>query len=99
MPMTETTRQILSVVSHMMFMTAVTSIALASCEAEGISRLHKAFTGVVALGISALCFYSLVAHPRFSISIDHACGAVAGANVIALWAVHLATRRRTPAVN
>lgn len=97
--MTDTLRQFLSVTGYMMLMTAVTSIALVSEEQEGMSRLFRAFAAVVALGMSALCFHALVAHPRFGISIDHACAVVAGANVIALWAVILVSRRRLPAVN
>ena len=97
--MTETTRQIIFVVSLMVLMAAITSIAAAANEAKGVPGLFKALTAIVALGMSALCLHSLVADPRFGISFDHACGAVAGANVIALLVVVLVSRRRTPAVN
>jgi|GEM_PF-3507034 len=97
--MTETTRQIIFVVSLMVLMAAITSIAVAANEAKGVPGLFKALTAIVALGMSALCLHSLVADPRFGISFDHACGAVAGANVIALLVVVLVSRRRTPAVN
>jgi len=97
--MTETARQILSIVSHMMLVVSVTSMALTACELKNVPGLLKTFIFVFALACSALCFHALVADPRFGISIDHACGVVAGANAIALWASFLIMRRSSPVVN
>ena len=96
--MTETTRQIIFVVSLMVLMAAITSIAAAANEAKGVPGL-KALSVIVALGMSALCLHSLVTDPRSGISFDNACIVVGGTNAIALLVVMLVSRRRTPAVN
>lgn len=97
--MSETVRQIISIVSHMIIIIAISSIAIASYDAKGIPRIYKAFAGAVALGMSVLCFHSLVADPRFGISLVWAYYAVTVPNVIAMFVAIFATRNHSPAVN
>ncbi len=97
--MTETARQLIFVVSQMMFVTGVIIIALASCEAKSIPRLFKAFAAVVALVMSALSFHALITNPHFGISLNYACVVVAGASIVALLVAVTASRRSSPAVN
>ena len=91
--MTETSRQVIFVVSVSVLLLSVMMLSLIANEIRRAPRALRAFVAVFGLLFNVICANALITDPRHGVSVNVAFMAIVAADVVALWVVQLALRR------
>ena len=91
--MTETTRQVIFVVSVSVLLLSVMMLSLIANVTKHAPRVLRAFTAIFGLLFNVICANALITDPRHGVSVEAALMAIIAADVVALWAIRLAERR------